>query len=275
MKLLFRESKSFKSLYFPDLESLGAIHGFSTRMGPGKSVDRSFAYVNMGLKTGESTLLVQENRRLFLKEMGLDAMSLVTGEQVHGSHVEVVRQPLPTKRVPRTDAFITAEKGVTLSLFSADCALLFFADKKNRCVGIAHAGWRGSVAKIGKNTLKSMENSFDILPTDVLVGIGPCIGLCCFEVKEDVLNVLEERRISLDDIALPAKDIRDTWHLNLPLLNEKLLIEAGVPKENIFKGELCTSCKKDLFYSYRRDKGRTGRMMGYIALPKKGRGFKG
>jgi polyphenol oxidase len=262
--------KGFRTLHFPSLAVRGTGHGFTSRQGPGESREEAFAFLNMGLKTGEDPSLVKRNHRHFLAGVGLEDYPLVTGQQVHGSHVSLAGSCEGFCMVPSSDGLVTAVEGQVLGLFSADCAILFFIDVKGRAVGIAHAGWRGALAGIGSKTVALMEKSFGILPTDLQVAISPCIEPCCFEIKEDVVEALRDRQIPPKGILVPAVS-PGTWLMNLTALNQYQLREAGVPAAQIVSTGLCTFCRRDLFYSYRRDQGITGRMMGYVYLTKKGR----
>ncbi len=263
--------QGFKTLHFPSLQVNGTGHGFTSRQGPGESSQEAFAFLNMGLRTGEDPRVVKNNHRLFLKGVGLTGFPLVTGEQVHGSHVAEAGLCEEFCVIPAADGLVTSRKGLILSLFSADCALLFFIDRRGRAVGIAHAGWRGAVAGIGRNTALLLGEKYGILPRDLMVGISPCIEACCFEVKEDVLGALREQGIAEKGLITPSPDSGGSWYMDLQALNRRQLEEAGIPGSQIAGTGLCTSCRRDLFYSYRRDQGITGRMMGYVYLDRKGR----
>ena len=247
----------------------GTGHGFTSRQGPGESREEAFASLNMGLRTGEDPRRVKKNHRLFLEAAGLSGYSLVTCEQVHGSRVEETGPCRDFCVVPGADALITQQEGQVLSLFSADCALLFLVDRRARAVGMVHAGWRGAVKGIGRKAVLKMGEGFGVSPGDLLVGISPCIGPCCFEVREDVAGALEEEGFPREGILAPSLHGRGSWLMDLTALNVLQLKEAGVPGEQIFAAGICTCCRKDLFYSYRRDRGVTGRMMGYVYLDRK------
>lgn len=269
MDYCLNSHKGFRTLHFPALKVPGTGHGFTSRQGPGDSRD-AFAFLNMGLRTGEDPRLVKKNHRLFLEGVGLGGSPLVTGEQVHGSLVAQVGPSRDFRVVPGADGLVTDGEGVVLSLFSADCALVFLVDRRGRAVGIAHAGWRGAVAGIAGEAVRKLKEGFGSQPRDLLAGISPCIGACCFEVRDDVVGALREAGLPEKELLTPAPG-GDSWYLDLKALNIWQLRRAGVPAGSIFSTSLCTSCRRDLFYSYRRDKGITGRMMGYIYVERKGR----
>ena len=169
----------------------GLAHGISTRMG---GVSKPpFAALNMALHVGDCAADVLENRRLFAEALGLDAARIVTPRQVHGDEVRLVRASdagMGASRydesVPACDALMTAESGLPLLLCFADCVPLLFFDPVRRVIAAAHAGWKGTVAEIGRKTVQRMGEAFGSRPQDILAGIGPSIGACCFEVGEEV-----------------------------------------------------------------------------------------
>jgi polyphenol oxidase len=269
MGYYLKSHAGFQTLHFPALQVAGAGHGFTTRQGPGQSRREAFAFLNMGLRTGEDPELVKKNHRLFLTEVGLAGYPLVTGEQVHGSLVAPVTGCRDFCVIPGADSLVTDREGLILSLFAADCALVFLVDRAGRAVGIAHAGWRGAVAGIGRKAVEELSNRFGAAPRDLLVGLSPCIGTCCFQVRQDVARALEEEGLPAGEFLLPGPG-GDSWFMDLKALIAWQLRRAGVPAGQIYGTALCTSCRRDLFYSYRRDRGITGRMMGYVYLEKRG-----
>ncbi len=262
--------RGFRTLHFPDLKVPGTGHGFTSRQGPGESSGEAFAFLNMGLRTGEDPELVKKNHRLFLEGVGLQGYPLVTGEQVHGSLVVEAGPGRGFRVIPGADGLVTDRQGLVLNLFAADCALLFLVDRQARAVGLAHAGWRGAVAGIGPRAVQLLQEKYGIRPGDLLAGISPCIGPCCFQVREDVVRALKEQGLPREGLLTPSP-AGDSWLLDLQALNRLQLSRAGVPAEGIFAASLCTACRQDLFYSYRRDGGITGRMMGYVYLEREGR----
>ena len=146
------------------------------------------------------------------------------------------------------DGLCTNEPGVTLVTYYADCVPLYFLDPVTRSVGLAHAGWRGTVAKIGAVMVEKMAREFGSNPKDIIAGIGPSIGPCCYEVDEPVANQF----LALTELS-PENFVREKRHkkydLNLWECNRAVLQAAGIPKEQIFVGELCTKCHPCLLYT--------------------------
>lgn len=190
----------------------------------------------------------------------IKASSIISPEQVHGNIVAVASSQ---NKMVEADALITNKPGLALSIQTADCVPIFILDPKKRAVGLIHAGWKGSAAGIANTTIKTMKDLFGTSPENCLIGIGPSIGPCCYEVGKEVIEAL---RASVKNWkSLVAGTPEGKWYLNLRLLNKETLLEVGCKEENMTISHLCTSCRSDLFYSYRRD-GKTGRMFGLLML---------
>jgi YfiH family protein len=145
------------------------------------------------------------------------------------------------------------------------------ADARTGAVAAVHAGWRGTVAGVVPGTVRRMSDEFGTRPADLRVALGPAIGVCCFEVGEEVVQAAEAAMARI-----PGAQTTETAggivqrgagkpHVDLKRLNQLLLVAAGVPVDNIDAGPECTSCDRARFFSYRRDGGRTGQMVGFIA----------
>ena len=247
----------------------GLTHGISTRMG---GVSKPpFAALNMALHVGNCAADVLENRRLFAEALGLDAARIVTPRQVHGDEVRLVRASdagMGASRydesVPACDALMTAEAGLPLLLCFADCVPLLFFDPVRRVIAAAHAGWKGTVAEIGRKTVQRMGETFGSRPQDILAGIGPSIGACCFEVGEEVAAAFRAafpEAPGLLSHSPEGKRTIDLWAAN------RLQLEAvGLLSEHIDSADVCTKCNAEIFYSYRAEHGTTGRFAAWIAL---------
>jgi YfiH family protein len=268
-KIADTQNGKYPYLTFPALERTGlVIHAFSTKHG-GVS-EGPCATMNLSWKN-DSRENVIENRRRFLKALGLELESLVAGQQVHGTNVAVVTKSDRGRgsvsygeALPATDALITASSEVTLSAYFADCVPLFFFDPMQRVIGLAHAGWRGTIGKIGQRTIKTMEKEFGVNPIHCLVGIGPSIGPCCYEVDQQVITSLAKVFPYWTELVIPQG--QGKWRLNLWETNRRQLLDIGVKAENIFCSSLCTSCTSELFFSYRAHAKKTGALAAIIAL---------
>lgn len=222
----------------------------STREG-GVSVGDALGTLNMGSKTKDSKENVKENYRRFLGALGFTTENVVLGNQTHSDNVRLVTSADAGKGVfserdyTDVDAIITNEKNLPLAIHSADCVPVTIIDTKNKAVGNAHCGWKGTFSCLALKTLDEMNKNFKTLAEDVTAVIGPCIHKCCYEVSEDLFLKFSEK--FNDNSVIFTKDGK--FFLDLPGINRKILEESGV--ENILVSPLCTCCNKDIFYSHR------------------------
>lgn len=247
-------------LFFGHLSRFeGLAHTVTTRHG-GIS-QPPFDALNLARHVGDDETLVRANRQLVAKSLLANASELVFMNQIHSNRCLSVHS-VPSEPPP-CDALISATPGLTLAVMVADCIPLLFFDPEKRVVGVAHAGWKGTLGQIAAQTVERMAREFGSRPESVLAGIGPGIGGLCYEVDEKVahpwLETLPERFH-----APLRKTAKGRWHLDLQQANRMMLIDAGLKAENIETMALCTHCEPALF-SYRRE-GTTGRFAGLIGL---------
>lgn len=245
---------------FGALRSLGLQHFMSTRLG-GCS-PRPWDSLNLGYHVEDASERVSANRRLFCAAAGARAEDVVSLQQVHGTTVAVVGEADRGRgafswegALDATDAVVTAAPGVPLLLLVADCVPVLLFDPRRRVLGLAHAGWKGTVAGIAAATLAVMQERFGSRPADCVAAFGPSIGACCYAVGEAVLERLPP---GLPPQLLPCRE--GQVHLDLRGLNAWLLRQAGVPEGNLLDAGCCTCCRKDVFFSHRGDSGRSGRL---------------
>ena len=243
-----------------------AVSVYSTRTG-GIS-PAPFNTMNLGTTTNDKIENIIENRKIFSKATGVTFKN--TLKQIHGTKVIILNNirknngsVVYEKKCPIGDALITNIKKNPLVIMVADCYVIYFLDPLNKAIGIAHAGWRGTAENISGEVLKQMNKEYGTLSENCIIGISPGIGRCCFEVDEDVFKEFKKAGFDLPEF-LEKKD--NKWHIDLLKINLYLLKKNKVKEENISYSTLCTSCNKELFYSYRREKGNTGRMAGAIML---------
>ena len=195
--------------------------------------------------------------------------NIVNVKQVHDTDIMVIDSKLEDfKELSKVekDGLITNIPNIVLTTYHADCVPIYFLDQKKRIVGIAHGGWRGTYNNISGKMIDIMKRVYDSKPEDVLVGIGPSIGPCCYEVSRSLGEQFTKKYIGFKNI-LQKKDNKvflDLWEIN-----HLQVMYGGVPPENITLSEACTSCKIDKFYSYRKEKGTKYRMVAAISLDKK------
>ncbi|OGX60705.1 MAG: multicopper polyphenol oxidase, partial [Paenibacillus sp. RIFOXYA1_FULL_44_5] len=196
--------------------------------------------------------------------------------QVHGNEIAVITENDMGKgrtdaedAVQGKDGLITNRKGIWLTAFFADCVPLYFFDPVNEAVGIAHAGWKGTVLNIARNTAQAMQKQFDSKPEHILAAIGPSIQSCCYEVDNHVIQqvdkLLEEHAIT-DSSPYYIRKNQEKYMLDLQQLNKQNMIKAGILPMNIEISEWCTSCSTTMFFSHRKEAGKTGRMAAWIGL---------
>lgn len=266
--LNFVDSVGF--LQFPILEKLDFInHAFSTRIG-GVS-EGEFKSMNLNFKRGDEPDKVTENYKIFCNAAGFNFDSLVSSSQDHQTFVRKVTKSdcgigiTREHDIPSVDALITNEPGVTLVTHYADCTPLMFADPEKKVIGLAHAGWRGTVGKIGEATVKKMTDEFGCDPTDIIAVVGPAIGACCYEVDTSVY----EEFASLTELK-PAYFTQTLGHgkylVDLKETNRRMLMDAGLLSINILVSDVCTKCNSGLLFSHRASGGKRGGLIAMMCI---------
>jgi YfiH family protein len=259
--LIYYEFASFK-------HTGKVLHGFSTRMGGVSTGECST--LNLGIRTSDKKEAVMKNFEIFLDAIGIKSDYLVFSDQIHSDKIAIVSQKDRGKGIYRQsdllgiDGFVTNQPGVALTTFYADCVPLFFLDPEKKVIALSHSGWKGTVSKIGKKTLATMINTYGTNPSDCLIGIGPSIGPCCFEVDSPVADAFQKafhQHKYFIEYHNNGKYFIDLWKVNY-----MQFIEMGVPKNNITCASICTCCNNDIFFSYRAEKGHTGRMAAVLMI---------
>ena len=231
------------------------LHAFSTRIG-GVSRGRR-ATLDLGSDPKGSVLCSRENRDLFARAVGVTPDRLVRAEQVHGDTVLEVgpsdggRCPEPGDSLGKADALVTREVGIALMVLVADCLPVLIHDPVNRAVGVAHAGWRGTVSHVGVKALLEMGSRYGTQASDVRVAFGPCIGPCCYEVGDDVLREFADVFPWYQDVFQAG--FGGNWMLDLAEANARQLREVGVKEKNLKRPGLCTIGNIGDFYSHRAE----------------------
>lgn len=263
-----RDSDGVQRLHLNALESLGGVVAFFTGRRAGVS-DRWQGGLNWSYSVGDCPDSVRENRARSLSILGLNLKAAVMAGLVHGNRVTIVTgNEAPGRDELRLaddcDALITDRIGVAMVVTAADCVPIFLYDPSRRVIGVAHAGWRGTVSGIAGRTAMAMVETYGCKPTEIHAVIGPSIGPCCYEVDE---LVSEPLRIHFGQVAdrllrpgaTPDKEMLDLWEAN-----RQDLLAVGVVHAQV-SGE-CTSCKVDRYFSHRAEAGTAGRAAGVIVL---------
>ncbi len=233
-------------------------HGFSTRDG-GYSTG-PYCSLNLGTATGDDPEAVRANRKKFFSAFGLSGEEVYFVQQVHGARVVVVEKEKASGwKNPEADGLITAEPGTAVATVHADCVPVIIVDPVHRAVAAVHAGWRGTLARIVCRAVAVMEAEFATKPGECLAVIGPAVGRCCYRMSPGQKEAFKRFRPAPGGSG--AEDQPD-----LAEVNQWLLREAGLPPGSIDTAGICTSCRKEDFFSYRRDRGETGRMLSLAAI---------
>ncbi len=265
------------------------VHAFSTRLG---GVSRSYGgnALNLGFTKQDSRAAVGRNRELFLKELGVSngrtRWPLLSLRQIHSDLIHCVdrtRVDEMTKQPLAGDGMITDTPGLVLAVQAADCLPIILVDRKQRAVGVFHAGWRGTVKRIGEKGVGEMRKHFKSNPRNLVAAIGPGVHGCCYEVGEEVRTRFEAQFAYADTLFREVKEsdpVREKYpllfltarapglgeltaklFLDLVEANRRQLLDAGLMAKNIDTAALCTSCHTELLFSFRAEKGVTGRLM--------------
>jgi YfiH family protein len=265
------------------------VHGFSTRPGGVSELDGKPA-LNLGFTDWDQRESVAENRAKFAAALSAGKMPLVTLRQFHSDVIHVA--DAPDAEAPKADALASRTPGLLLGVQTADCVPILLADTRQRAVAAIHAGWRGTLARIVVKTLGRMQMEFGTRPRDVVAALGPAICRCCYEVGPEVAQAFAAQFPGAADwfdgpfdqlahgeepLWLPWLTMMPPGHvpppprvqLDLRAANRWQLVDAGVPESRIAVSDLCTACRTDLLFSYRREGPKTGRMMAMIGISEK------
>ena len=260
------------------------IHGFSTRIG-GFSRVYGIKALNLGFTKQDSHSTVERNRAIFWQQLGAISIKkvwpLVSIRQIHSDLIHCVSE-LPKEPLVG-DGLITSMPGILLGIQTADCLPVILVDTKQRAVGVFHAGWRGTVKRIVQKGVGEMRRCFGTLPRNIKAAIGPGIHACCYDVGPEVRQQFESQFAYAENLFRETEEsdpVREKYpllfltarapgHSELPTkifldlveANRRQLMDAGVSPKNISASTLCTACRTDLLFSYRAEKGVTGRMM--------------
>jgi YfiH family protein len=228
--------------------------------------------LNLALSVGDDLTAVMTNRKLLCEAIGMEVDAMTIAQLVQGTHIEVVTSSSrgldaaeKAQRFVDTDGLITNMPDMPLFIFIADCAALSFFDPKRYVIGIGHAGWRGTVGGIARKMVEAMNAAFDCNPADILVGISPSIGPCCYQVREDVVAAFQAaypEQAGAFFVQQPDGSI----HLDMWTALTFQLRSSGIQEEHLELAGICTVCHTNLFYSNRAEGGKTGRFTGMITL---------
>lgn len=267
--LTARENGGVVLYTFPAFDAVPFVrHGFSTRLGGVSEGD--FASMNLSFTRGDEDSLVRENFRRICGAMDVDMEQVVVSAQEHHTHIYNATAADCGRGVTRErgysdiDGLLTDEPGVVLCTQYADCVPLLFVDPVKRVVGASHSGWKGTVARIGAVTVERMCADYGCRREDILAGIAPSIGPCCFEVDAPVYEAFSH--MEGWDECCATHDPGDKFHIDLWEVNRRILLSAGLQPGHITVTDLCTRCHPDLFWSHRAAGSRRGSLAAFISI---------
>lgn len=212
-------------------------------------IEKNLDFVNLAVTLKNVDAKSKDDMLTVCKKGNFNFKNLTSNVQIHSDIVNVVEKcDIGLKK--DGDALITNLTNTPLLIFTADCVSIALIDKKNKAIGLIHAGWRGTYSKIVKNTIDKMIEKYNTNPEDIVSVIGPSIGRCCYEVSEELIEKFNTILTNKDEKFYIIKEGK--YHLDLWNVNEQILKECNVKKENIINLNICTSCESDRFHSYRK-----------------------
>jgi len=259
-------------LTFPLLEETGMVrHLFSTRLG-GVS-EGIYASMNLSYTRGDRKEAVDENFRRIADVLCCHVEDIVCSDQTHTTNLKTVNSEDGGKGITRkrdyhdVDGLLTDEPRVVLATFYADCVPLYFVDTKHRAIALAHSGWRGTVARMGRCVVEKMREAYGTSPEDIVAAVGPSICQECYEVSEDVAQAFREefRKPGQEEEILLSKG-GGKYQLDLWRANEIVLTEAGIRQSRIQVTDLCTCHNSEYLFSHRASQGRRGNLGAFLGL---------
>jgi YfiH family protein len=283
-----RNVRGVRILQVPALAKLPwLVHGFSTRPGGVSPLDGE-KVLNLGFTEWDTHENVLENRRRFQSALGASGLELISLKQIHSDVVHLF-DTAPAQPF-RGDASATNRPGLLLGVQTADCVPILLVDPKIRAVAAIHAGWRGTLQRIAAKAIGQMQMHFGTKPGDLLAAIGPAIGGCCYEVGTEVAiqfqsqfanapEWFDEFRTGDEPNPVQWLNMMPPGHqpppknvlLDLRKANRAQLLDVGLRAQNIFVNDLCTACRRDLLFSYRKQGPQSGRLLSVIGLLGPGR----
>jgi len=254
-------SERIQLLQFEKLLEFKDITHFSTTRTGGFSKNHLTGF-NLGYTVGDDPKNVTQNLNLLAGVLDIDKKQLVSPKQTHSKNIGVVTST--TDIFPNTDALITNIPGICIFVRTADCVPILLYDPVQKAVAAIHSGWKSTLQEISKHTIDRMQKEYETQPKNLIAGIGPSIGHDVYEVGPEVIDQFQ-KQFHLNHAITPIKHSTKGL-LNLWEINHQILIDSGVPLEQIEVAGMCTYSNPDLFYSARRDGVNSGRLATGIML---------
>lgn len=222
-----------------------------------KEIDEKYDFVKLAFSNINVDMKSESDRKSICESLGMNYENLTYNSQTHSDIVNVINKS-DIGEAKEGDAVVTNLKKTPLLIFVADCVPIALIDTKNKAIALCHAGWRGTYSKITKNAICKMKELYKTDPKDIVCAIGPSIGSCCYEVSKDLIEKFNTIITIKEENFYIMKE--DKYYLDLWKVNELILQECGIEKENIMNLNICTSCNSDKFHSYRKHDKTTKRL---------------
>lgn len=263
-----RQQGELEYLVFPKLEETGVVeHLFTTRTGGVSS--GIYSTMNLSFSRGDDPECVRENYRRIGEVLGTDPEHMVASKQTHTTNIRLVTEAdlgngiTGPSAYDDVDGLATDIPGIALVTFYADCVPLYFVDPVKKAIGLAHSGWRGTVAGMGACMVQFMREHFHSDPKDLIVAIGPSICVDCYEVSEEVAEQFREE--FPEDVLQPGK-ADGKYQLDLWKANESILLKAGIRLEHLIVTDVCTCHNPEYLFSHRASHGQRGNLAAFLML---------
>ncbi len=230
-----------------------------------KSFGEEYAF-SLALHTDETKEKIIANRESLVQQLSVEEKTVfITANQIHSDHIAVIDKKKMRgwhdlkDAVQECDALVTDQTGVVLTILTADCVPVLLFDPVKKVVAAVHAGWKGTEANIITKTIRVMSDRFGSDPSDILAGVAPAIGRCCYEVGEDVASYFLNYPDAIEQYG-------EKYMLDLSQINRKQMILAGLLDAHIEMSGICTACEVEEYFSYRKEDGCSGRFMSMIGM---------
>ena len=263
-----RQQGELEYLVFPKLEETGVVeHLFTTRTGGVSS--GIYSTMNLSFSRGDDPECVRKNYRRIGEVLGTDPEHMVASKQTHTTNIRLATEAdlgngiTGPSAYDDVDGLATDIPGIALATFYADCVPLYFVDPVKKAIGLAHSGWRGTVAGMGACMVQFMREHFHSDPKDLIAAIGPSICVDCYEVSEEVAEQFREG--FPEEVLRPGK-AEGKYQLDLWKANESILLKAGILPEHLTVTDVCTCHNPEYLFSHRASHGQRGNLAAFLML---------